>query len=199
MSNSKQMHGLAVFILCTPLFASAVSAAQGDVSSADSNEPGILVTALRTENGARPSRVDEHVATHVFWVQSKARQVNLSCVISDLKISNSNKPQADYPQGVQALQVDTDRGCYIEVPGAVATIGGNPFKIAPFSDRSKSGASGITETDYVTFQSIGGEAFEQDVYVTVYWRQNSAMQLSGTYEGAVKLLARIPNELERPQ
>lgn len=181
-----------VLALLSPLQA-AVAAGPTDVGSDATGEPSVSVTALRSERGAMPRHVDEHSVTQVFWVSSQASVLNLSCVLSDLVIQGTAQSDA-YRASSQSLRPSTERGCYIEVPGAVAVIGGGHLKIAEL-DEGKRSAEGL-RSNYVTFRSIDGAAFEQDVYVTAYWRQHSAMQLSGKYEGAIKLEARIPDEQE---
>lgn len=160
----------------------------------DSAEPRVSVTVLRTERaGRRPQRDDEHVVTQVFWVSSESSRVNLSCVVSELTIQGKEGEQA----ARQVLSPSVERGCQIEVPGAVAPIGGGHLKVAALNDTGR--ASDGVGSDYVTFQSLDGQGFAQDVYVTAYWRQQSSVQLSGTYEGAIKLEARMPDELEPPK
>lgn len=183
---------IAVVLLATQV--GVVSARSDGVLDADS-EPSVEVTALRMERGVRPQRMGEHVITYVYWVESKASLLNLSCTISDLTISDSRK-SADV--SVQPLHADTNRGCRIEAPGAIATIGGGQFKIAQFNGGKASRAGG-QQSEYVTFQTPDNNAFAQDVYVTVFWKQTTPMQLSGTYEGAVKLVAKIPNDIEVPK
>ncbi len=169
--------------------------AGNDFPEQEDSEPSVTVNALRLESGVKPKRLDEHVVTYLFWVQSQASLLNLSCVISDLQISEKRKNAGVH---VQPMDADLSQGCRIEVPGALATIGGGQFKLAQFGSGKRS-AHGGQETDYVTFQTQDNGAFEQDVYVTVFWKQKSPMQLSGIYEGGVSLVAKIPNEIEKPK
>lgn len=192
-SSAIALPGLfSVLLLLSPLEA-ALAADPSDASGDASGELSVSVTALRSERGATPRHVDEHSVTQVFWVSSQASVLNLSCVLSDLVIQGAAQSDA-HRASSQNLQPSTERGCYIEVPGAVAVIGGGHLKIAELSE-GKHAAEGL-RSNYVTFRSLDGTAFEQDVYVTAYWRQSSAMQLSGKYEGAIKLEARIPDKQE---
>lgn len=141
-------------------------------------------------NNTRQSRgaYNEHMLTQAFWVDAGEAKLNLSCEITQMQIDGKAIERAT------PLLVDKDYGCVIEVPDAVASIGGMQRRKAEFKADS---ADASAVSDYVTFETRDGGEFKQDVYISVKWKDSATMQFAGKYSGAIRLVATIPGELEK--
>lgn len=157
----------------------------------------ITVFALGARTAGQAARGGEHSVTQAFVVESKSARVNLSCKVSNLVL---NGEEASKREGTsKTLHPNTYRGCLIEVPNGASTIGAAQQRSVNFNAAKQ---DGMYTTDYVTFQSLDGKPFKEDVYITVYWQEDSGsgrMQFSGEYKGEVLLLATVPNQLTEPQ
>lgn len=159
----------------------------------ESQETEILVQAVNREVDAGNVDAGGIEETFQFWVEAEVDKVNLSCLVSDLQLGKG----ANDSKGVA---LDASRGCRIEAADAFS-VSGKTWEIVDFKNESRKidGNLNAKKSDYVTFRTFDAGGFKRSVFITVSWTRSPESRAVGNYQGVVKLIAEIPDNVRPPK
>lgn len=137
---------------------------QADLSAA---EPGMMSTTVR------------------FVLRANSRVVRLYAEITPLR------PGSTRGNDLPVVDLDLSRG--VEISPTKAHPRDGSGGLAGYA-RSAGGADQARRSETLVFESDQQTGFEQEVLVTVWWRQGGPMETAGRYAGEVRLIALVGPE-----